>query len=1063
MLPRGRPHPLSIAARARLVFVPFGDREGRSGVSVQWYNLPARNETFTVATVGKLVSDSIILNLPAASLDLLRGDRRTHLVTYLERWGHHWTMLRYTEQWLTLEPDRVTLREWQARALVAVGRADEALAILDALDAERKQTQTRWALRLKALKAAGHIDDLLALAEQPESDDATEAYAWLRYGDVRRAAGRFDEAAEAYQQLAQIAPDAAPLHRLAELALDTGDAAAARGHIETLLVRNADRRPTVEELRLLRNACRDLEDGAAVRSLDDQIARRETEERTALEAEFGNQTDDTDDIAPPSLGSTGGEAPPPATEHQLPPEAYTLLEEQFGLRDFRPNQAQVIGNVLSGQSTLAIMPTGAGKSLTYQLPAMLLPQATLVVSPLIALMKDQIDGLPDGLRPRATAINSSMTAGEVRERMRGIAAGDYKLVYIAPERLRQRPFLHALKRAGVSLFVVDEAHCVSMWGLSFRPDYLFIRAALDDLGAPPVLALTATATVETQGEIQERLGPMAQVTASVFRPNLHFEVHRAGNRTEKITAVVQLCREIVGPMIVYARSRDACEELAMRLRRGGVQAEHYHAQVADRAAVQERFMRGETRVLVATVAFGMGVDKADVRAIIHYNLPQSVEAYYQEAGRAGRDGQPARCILLYAAADKAQLSTWLKQEAITKADLRQLYRTLRGFVSGRYGIVSLETLQREAGRNDETFVRVGVSMLERVGLIRRHFDLPRSATITLRSDTDPDIRRFAQGSGMAVGQTADLSLLDLARTCDTPPSALEADLLQWADADLIRYAGSGRDPLIEFVAAPADVGERIDTLLTDYQARQDQRIEAMAAYAKGAVCRHRALAAHFGQRMARCGTACDVCAPGDRQHTTLPTRVRRPIPVREADDRPDALRILMGLAALPYPMGRSGLVRVLKGAANSPVEPDRCTEYGNLQHLSNEPLRALVERLIEEGYVVRDTSTDFRLLSLTARGRQAIDDPSLLPDWAHTQFAPDDAEEADPNLLAELKAWRTEKAREASLPAYCILPNATIEALAVTRPHSADALRRIKGIGDKTAEAYGAELLALLS
>jgi len=1017
------------------------------------------------------VSDSIILNLPAASLDLLRGDRRTHLVTYLERWGHHWTMLRYTEQWLALEPERVTLREWQARALVAVGRADEALAVLDALDAERKQTQTRWTLRLKALKAADRIDDLLALAEQPESDDATEAFAWLRYGDVRRAAGRFDEAAEAYQQLAQIAPDAAPLHRLAELALDTGDAAAARGHIETLLVRNAERRPTVEELRLLRNACRDLEDGAAVRSLDDQIARRETEERTALEAEFGDQPDDADDLSPPPLLSlamekgSGGAAPPPATERQLPPEAYALLEEQFGLRDFRPNQAQVIGNVLSGQSTLAIMPTGAGKSLTYQLPAMLLPQATLVVSPLIALMKDQIDGLPDGLRPRATAINSSMTAGEVRERMRGIAAGDYKLVYIAPERLRQRPFLHALKRAGVSLFVVDEAHCVSMWGLSFRPDYLFIRAALDDLGNPPVLALTATATVETQGEIQERLGPMAQVTASVFRPNLHFEVHRAGNRAEKITAVVQLCREIVGPVIVYARSRDACEELAMRLRRGGVQAEHYHAQVADRAAVQERFMRGETRVLVATVAFGMGVDKADVRAIIHYNLPQSVEAYYQEAGRAGRDGQPARCILLYAAADKAQLSTWLKQEAITKADLRQLYRTLRGFVSGRYGIVSLETLQREAGRNDETFVRVGVSMLERVGLIRRHFDLPRSATITLRSDTDPDIRPFAQGSGMAVGQTADLSLLDLARACDTPPPALEAALLQWADADLIRYTGSGRDPLIEFVAAPADVGERIDTLLTDYQARQDQRIEAMAAYAKGAVCRHRALAAHFGQRMARCGTACDVCAPGERRHAAAPARAARraPVPVRTDDDRPDALRTLMGFAALPFPMGRRKVARVLTGASSSPIGEDRCDEFGALQHLTIKDLEELIERLIAEGFIGREAQGDFPVLTLAARGRQAIRDPSLLPAWSTVVSAPDDAEEAAPDLLAELKAWRTEKAREASLPAYCILPNATIEALAVARPHSTDALRRIKGIGDKTAEAYGTELLALLS
>ncbi len=1015
---------------------------------------------------GKLLSDSVLLNLPTTSLDLLRGDRRTRLITWLDRWDHHTVLLGYIDGWLGEQPESVTLREVRARTLVALGRADEALMTLDALDSERPRTQTRWMIRLHALKITGDGAALLALGPEPDEETETEldVSAWLRYGDVCRAAGKPDEAADAYGRVAELAPDsAAPLRRLAELALETGDAAAARGQIETLLVRNAERRPTVEELCLLRDACRDLDDDAAVRSLDDQIARREAEERTALEAEFGPTEDEDSDASPlaPPLHSLGTERGL-GGEVSLPPEAYTLLDQEFGLRDFRPNQAQVIGNVLAGRSTLAIMPTGAGKSLTYQLPAMLLPKATLVVSPLIALMKDQIDGLPDALRARATAINSSMTMTEVRERMRGIAAGDYKLVYIAPERLRQRPFLHALKRAGVSLFVVDEAHCVSMWGLSFRPDYLFIRAALDDLGDVPVLALTATASAETQAEIQERLGPMAQVTASVFRPNLHFSVRRAGNREEKLAAVVALCREIAGPIIVYARSRDACEELAGRLRRGGVKAEHYHAQVPDRAGVQERFMRGETRVLVATVAFGMGVDKADVRAIVHYNLPQSVEAYYQEAGRAGRDGQPARCILLYAAADKAQLSTWLKQEAIGKDDLRQLYRTLRTMVSGQYGIVSLETLQRMADRADETFVRVGVSMLERVGLIRRHFDLPRGATITLRSDSDPEMRWFAQESGLRLGQTADVNLIDLAGTLDMEPSALESSLLAWADADLVRYTGTGRDPLIEFLSAPPNVSERIDTLLVDYQLRQDQRIEAMAAYAKGAICRHRAIAAHFGQRMARCGTACDVCVPEERQRAVAPSRARRPVPIHTDDDRPDTLRILMGLVALPFPMGRRKVARVLTGATSSPFGEERCTEFGALQHLTIKDLEDVIEQLIVDGMIGREAVGDFPVLTLTPRGRRAIDDPDLLPEWSRQMPDPDEMNEADPDVLAELKAWRTDKARDAGLPAYCILPNATLEALAVMRPASSAALRRVKGIGDKTADAYGEELLALL-
>ena len=1003
------------------------------------------------------VPENYLLNLPAAGLALLRGDRRARLLNYLDRWDHPDALLRYVDDWLAEQPERVTLRESRARALVALGRADDALAVLDALDAERERTPARWAVRLRALAAAGRTDDLLALAPRPDDVDATHFFAWLRYGDVCRAVGRYDEAAEAYGSLSAIAPDAAPLHRLAELALETGDAATARGHLETIFVRNAERRPTVDELRLLHAACAALEDTEAVAALSTQLAQREHEERAAIEKELGLHLDDT------ALAATPVAAPAARGTQQaaLPDAAYAMLRDHFGLHDFRPNQAQIIGNVLAGRSTLAIMPTGAGKSLTYQLPAMLLPRATVVISPLIALMKDQIDGLPAAVRGRAVAINSSMPAGEVRERLRGIAAGRYKLVYVAPERLRQRPFLDALQQAGISLFVVDEAHCVSMWGLSFRPDYLFIRAALDALGGPPLLALTATASAETQAEIQERLGPLVTVMASVFRPNLRFEVQRAGNRQAKIAAVVALCTSIAGPVIVYARARDACEELAGHLRRAGVRAAHYHAQVPERAAVQERFMTGETRVLVATVAFGMGVDKADVRGIIHYNLPQSVEAYYQEAGRAGRDGQPARCILLYAANDKGQMTSWLRQDAISKGDLRGLFRTLRQMIPGRYGIVGMDALQRAVGREEDTFVRVGVSMLERVGLLRRHFDVPRSATIAFLKDDDPEIERLARAARLRRGQAADCSLLDLATALDCDPSDLEADLLRWANAGAVSYTGVARDPLIELLPAPADVSARIDALLADYQTRQDQRIAAMAAYAKGAVCRHRALAAHFGQRLARCGTLCDICAPGERQRAA--PAARRVIPANPSDDRPDTLRVLCGIAMLPYPMGRRNIARALTGAESSPLPAERYREFGVMQHLTVTRVEEIIERLIAEGYVRRVAVGEFPVLALARRGQEAIDDPALLPAWAQPQAGGADEPEPDAGIVDRLRAWRTEKARAAGLPAYIILSNATLEGLARQRPQSLAALRCVKGIGEKTATAYGAELLQLLA
>ncbi len=281
--------------------------------------------------------------------------------------------------------------------------------------------------------------------------------------------------------------------------------------------------------------------------------------------------------------------------------------------------------MMAGVDTIAVMPTGAGKSLCYQLPAMLLPGTTIVISPLIALMKDQYDSLPAGVYERTTFINSSLEADALAGRMDEILRGQYKLIYCAPERLRQQPFIDALRRANVRMLVVDEAHCVSMWGHDFRPDYLFLGKCIPMLGDPTLLALTATATPEIRDEIARQLGrPLRPVAASNFRANLYYEVESLADKEAKLRKLIAVCKEERGSGVVYARSRDACEQIAGILRRSGIQAAHYHAGMSpdERSATQEAFMLDRVRVIVATIAFGMGIDKSNVRFIVHFSPPE---------------------------------------------------------------------------------------------------------------------------------------------------------------------------------------------------------------------------------------------------------------------------------------------------------------------------------------------------------------------------------------------------------------------------------------------------------
>lgn len=339
-----------------------------------------------------------------------------------------------------------------------------------------------------------------------------------------------------------------------------------------------------------------------------------------------------------------------------PIQVRATLKQWFGFENFRAGQEAVVRDALMGRDVLAVMPTGAGKSLCYQLPALLMPGVTLVVSPLIALMQDQVRQLANaGIA--SSFINSSISASELHERLRGAYRGDYRLLYLAPERLLMASFLdEALPRlregAGVAALVVDEAHCVSEWGHDFRPEYRQLQRVRERLPNVPCLAFTATATERVRADIVRQLDLRhAAVHLSSFnRPNLYYAV-----RTKTADSYDEVVGELrgAGSSIVYCLSRKRVDELAVRFAADGLRVVPYHAGLASeqRAINQDRFVRDDVDVIVATVAFGMGINKPDVRRVIHYDLPKTIEGYYQEAGRAGRDGEPARCLLYFGSQD----------------------------------------------------------------------------------------------------------------------------------------------------------------------------------------------------------------------------------------------------------------------------------------------------------------------------------------------------------------------------------------------------------------------------
>ena len=423
-------------------------------------------------------------------------------------------------------------------------------------------------------------------------------------------------------------------------------------------------------------------------------------------------------------------------------------KRRLGVKTYRPGQQQLIQAVMAGKNALGILPTGGGKSLCYQLPALFLPHAIVVISPLISLMQDQHDKLTER-NIHAAKLNSTLSIREERDVVQEIWDGEPELVYITPERLESRDYLELLKKSGVSLVVIDEAHCVSQWGHDFRPAYLAIRDAIQYFGVPPVLALTATATPEVIQDILKQLAieDALVVNLGIHRKNLCFEVHRTVNEEEKSARLSEILRGTRGGQaIVYVPTIRQADAVWRQLCREGIKAACYHGRMkaAAREQTQQAFMQDEFAAIVATKAFGLGIDKPNLRVVVHYAFPDSLESYVQEAGRAGRDGKPARAILLYRLEDRRIQAYFLGGKYPRAEDSSQVYRALNELVKTTgTNAVTLAALVKAVDL-PKTRVRVIVALLEATGILKRGRRLQKLREFETSEEFSAFLREYEQ-------------------------------------------------------------------------------------------------------------------------------------------------------------------------------------------------------------------------------------------------------------------------------------------------------------------------------